>query len=134
SGSSGSENIAGLDIDEQGNVYVGGMFSGTLDSAGTAVNIIGGAEDGFVAKYGFACNSSSTSLSPVPPTSLVAQYQATLTNHVTWIDNAQYENSYELWYNINGAANYSLLATLPANTTTYTHTGLSYTTTYCYKA
>src|SRR5690606_24972930 len=32
-----------------------------------------------------------------------------------------------------GSTTYSLLATLPANTISYTHTGLSYTTTYCYK-
>src|SRR5690606_36552664 len=29
---------------------------------------------------------------------------------------------------------FSLLATLPANTTSYTHTSLAYNTTYCYKA
>ncbi|MBX3164339.1 MAG: T9SS type A sorting domain-containing protein [Bacteroidetes bacterium] len=128
------EAINGLDVNEQGNVYIGGMFGGTLDSAGTAVNIIGGTVDGFVAKYGFACNSSGTSLSPLPPTSLAAQYQATLTNYVTWIDNAQYENNYELWYNTNSNPTFSLLATLPANTTSYTHTSLAYNTTYCYKA
>ncbi|MBX3163549.1 MAG: T9SS type A sorting domain-containing protein [Bacteroidetes bacterium] len=128
------ETINGLDVNEQGNIYIGGMFGGTLDSAGTAVNIIGGSEDGFVAKYGFACNSSSTSLSPLPPTSLAAVYQATLTNYVTWIDNAQYENSYELWYNTNSNPTFSLLATLPANTISYTHTSLAYNTTYCYKA
>lgn len=130
---SGYEAINAIDLNEQGNVYLGGMFGGTLDSLGTAVNIIGGTEDGFVAKYGFACNSNSTTLSPLPPTSLTAQYQATLTNYVTWVDNAQYENNYELWSSVNGGA-FSLLTTLPANTTTYTHTGLSYTTTYCYKA
>ncbi|MBX3163946.1 MAG: T9SS type A sorting domain-containing protein [Bacteroidetes bacterium] len=131
---SGAEEVRGLDMDEQGNIYIGGMFSGTLDSAGTAVNKIGGAEDGFIAKFGFPCGSTLTTLSPIPPTSLAAQYQATLTNHVTWIDNANYESSYELWYNINGAAVFSLLATLPANTTSYTHTGLSYNSNYCYKA
>ncbi|MBX3164699.1 MAG: T9SS type A sorting domain-containing protein [Bacteroidetes bacterium] len=127
------EDITSLDVNEQGNIYIGGMFGGTLDSAGTAVIKYGGTEDGFTAKYGFACNSNNTNLSPLPPTSLAAVYQATLTNHITWIDNAQYETGFELWSSTNGGA-YSLLATLPANTTSYTHTGLSYNSNYCYKA
>jgi hypothetical protein len=110
------------------------MFEGTLDSAGTAVNVMGGVEDGFVAKYGFACSSGTTNLSPLQPTSLSAAYQPSLTNLVSWIDNSNYETAYELWVMGGSASNFSLLATLPANTVTYLHSGLSHSTTYCYKA
>src|SRR5690606_38653075 len=40
---------------------------------------------------------------------------------------------FDLHYTISPSSSYSLLATLPANTTSYPHTGLSHTTTYCYK-
>ena len=126
-----NDNVFGLDICEQGNVYICGMFGGTLDSAGTAVNILGGQEDGFVAKFGFPCGSTLTTLSPLAPTNLNASYQGTLTNLVNWVDNSNYETGFELWYN-GPTPTFSLLATLAPNTTTYTHPGLSYSTTYCY--
>lgn len=132
--SNGRNKVNGLDVSEQGNIYVGGMFGGTLDSAGVAVSLSGGLEDGFVAKYGFACNSTSTSLSPLPPTSLTAVYQASLTNKVTWIDYAQFETGYELWAIGGSITAYSLIASLAANTTTYTHINLQAGKTYCYKA
>ena len=127
----GRDWIFGLTVSEQGNVYVAGQFAGTLDSAGTAVNILGGQEDGFVAKFGFPCGSTLTTLSPLAPTSLSASYQGTLTNLVTWIDNSNYETGFELWYN-GPTPTFSLLGTLAPNTTTYSHPGLSYSTTYCY--
>jgi len=131
---SGFEKIKGLDVSEQGNIYIGGMFGGTLDSLGVAVNIIGGQEDGFVAKYGFACNSNASSLSPLAPTSLTATSQAPTTNYVSWIDNSNYETGFELWAMGGSMPTYSLIATLAANTTTYNHVNLQQNTTYCYKA
>lgn len=132
SGSNSSkERVFSIDVSQQGNIHIGGMFAGTLDSLGTSVNPIGG-EDGFVAKFGFPCGSTLTTLSPLAPTSLSAAYQGTLSNLVNWVDNSNYENGFELWYH-DASPTFSLLATLPANTTTYNHSGLSYTTTYCYK-
>lgn len=122
-----------LTISEEGNVYIGGMFGGTLDSAGTAVNIVGGLEDGFIAKYGFPCGSTLTALSPLAPSNLTATYQGTLTNLINWVDNSNYETGFELWYN-GPTPTFSLLTTLPPNTTSYTHTALNYSTTYCYAA
>ncbi|MCU0359617.1 MAG: T9SS type A sorting domain-containing protein [Bacteroidia bacterium] len=131
-GSSGAnEKVYGLAISEQGNVILCGQFAGTLDSLGTAVTPISGV-DGYVNKFGFPCGSTLTALSPLAPTSLTAAYQGNLSNLVTWVDNSNFENGFELWYH-DASPTFSLLATLPANTTTYTHTGLSYTTTYCYK-
>ncbi len=132
-GSQGAnEKVYAAAISEQGNVYLCGQFSGTKDSLGTAVNIIGGVEDGFVAKFGFPCGSTLTALSPLAPTSLTAVYQGSLSNLVNWVDNSNYESGFELWYS-NASPTFSFLTTLPANTTTYTHSGLTYTTTYCYK-
>ena len=130
---SGKEAPSSIAISQQGNVYVGGMFGGTLDSSGTAVNIIGGQEDGFVAKFGFPCGSTVSILSPLAPTSLTATYQGTLTNLINWVDNSNYETGFELWYN-GPTPTFSLLTTLPPNTTSYTHTALNYNTTYCYAA
>ena len=132
-GSQGAnEKVYSAAISEQGNVYLCGQFSGTKDSLGTSVNVIGGVEDGFVAKFGFPCGSTLTALSPLAPTSLTAVYQGSLSNLVNWVDNSNYESGFELWYS-NASPTFSFLTTLPANTTTYTHSGLTYTTTYCYK-
>ncbi|MBX3164670.1 MAG: T9SS type A sorting domain-containing protein [Bacteroidetes bacterium] len=128
------EAINGIDMDNQGNVYICGMFGGTLDSLGTAVNIIGGAEDGFVAKFGYGCgNTPTTGTVPNAPLALTATNNGSLTNNVTWTDNSNDESNFDLHYTFGSNPTYSLLATLPANTTSYAHTGLSYTTTYCYK-
>ncbi|MBX3164065.1 MAG: T9SS type A sorting domain-containing protein [Bacteroidetes bacterium] len=127
------EAINGIDMDNQGNIYICGMFGGTLDSLGTAVNIIGGAEDGFVAKFGYPCGSAPTNTIPNVPLALTAVNNGSLTNNVVWTDNSNNESNFDLHYTFGGNPTYSLLATLPANTTSYAHTGLSYTTTYCYK-
>ena len=133
-GSYAYEQVNGLAQSEQGNIYIGGMFGGTLDSMGTAVGIIGGVEDGYVAKYGFACGSPLSSLTPYSPTQLSAVAQPSSNNFVNWIDNANYETGFELWAQVGVSATYSLIATLPANTTTYTHSGVLPNTQYCYKA
>ena len=133
-GSMGGDAINAVAMSEQGNIYIGGMFGGTLDSAGTAVNIIGGSEDGFVANYGFACNSNSSSLSPLAPTSLAASNQGGIVNYVNWVDNSHFETNYELWAQGGSMTSYSLIATLAANTTTYNHGSLQISTQYCYKA
>ncbi len=127
-----NERIHGLAISEQGNVILCGRFAGTLDSLGTAVNPIAGV-DGFVNKFGLPCGSTVSALSLLPPTNLNALYQGTLTNIVNWVDNSNFETAYELWSN-GPTPTFSLLSILPANTTTFTHVGLSYSTTYCYKA
>src|SRR5690606_3044329 len=68
---------------------------------------------------------------PNAPLNLTAANNGSLTNNITWTDNSNDEDNFVLYYNKGGVSNYTVLATLPANTTTYTHTGLSYTTTYC---
>lgn len=70
---------------------------------------------------------------PNAPLNLTAANNGSLTNNITWTDNSNDEDNFVLYYNKGGVSNYTVLATLPANTTTYTHTGLSYTTTYCYQ-
>ena len=79
---------------------------------------------------------ATTPQAPLPnaPTNLTAANTGTLVNTVNWVDNSNNETGFELWYNNTSSSTFSLLSTLPANITTYTHTGLSYTTTYCYKA
>jgi hypothetical protein len=126
------EQITSMAGDTLGNIYVCGMFGGIIDSLGTGVNIIGGSEDGFIAKFGYPCGAAPTATVPNVPLNLAAA-NASLTNNLTWTDNSNNETNFDLHYTIGSNPNYSLLATLPANTTSYPHTGLSYTTTYCYK-
>lgn len=127
------DKVKSLDMDGQGNIYIAGIFGGILDSAGTAVVKYGGNEDGFVAKFGYPCSSAPTNTVPNAPLALTAVNNGSLSNHVAWTDNSNNEANFDLHYSFGGSTTYSLLATLPANTISYTHTGLSYTTTYCYK-
>lgn len=127
------ERIFDAAVNENGEVYFCGMFGGTLDSLGTPVPKLNGLEDGFVGKHGFPCGSTLTALSPLAPSGLSAVYQGTLSNLVNWTDNSNFETAYELYYR-DASPNFSLLTTLPANTTTYTHNGLNFNTNYCYKA
>src|SRR5690606_38103054 len=113
-----------LAVDNQDNIYVCGMFGGTLDSLGTQVNIIGGSQDGFIAKYGYPCGAAPSGSVPSTPLTLAA-VNSSLTNNITWTDNSNNETNFELRYTISPSITYSLLATLPANTTSYPHTGLS---------
>src|SRR5690606_1405662 len=72
------------------NIYIAGMFGGTLDSLGTAVTIIGGYEDGFVAKYGYACACAATSATISP--AACNSYTSPSGNYV-WIASGSYQDT-----------------------------------------
>jgi hypothetical protein len=72
---------------------------------------------------------------PVPntPTALAATATSTSSIDVTWADNATNETAYELQVSLSPTGPFTTIATLPANTTSYTDTGLAEGTTYYYQ-
>ena len=81
-----------------------------------------------------APSSPATALIPIPPaTPKNAQATATSTTiTLNWTDNANNEDSYEILRRVGSAGAYTIIATLPANTTTFTETGLTPGTLYNY--
>jgi hypothetical protein len=71
---------------------------------------------------------------PATPTLLMAVTGAGLGEiDLSWQDNATDEDSYELWRSTAPDSGFVVIATLPADTTTYADTGLANTTTYYYR-
>lgn len=86
--------------------------------------------DPVVVSYGTGANA------PLAPTNAHATATSASEVDVTWTDNATNEDYYELWYAYGfGSGNFSgwkMLTTLPANTTSYHHSGLLPETKYAY--
>ena len=70
---------------------------------------------------------------PTAPSSLLASGASTSANVIIWHDNSSNETSFELYRSANNNSTYLLLATLPANTTSFTDTGLFANAIYYYK-
>ena len=70
---------------------------------------------------------------PNAPTALAATAVSTSQIDVTWTDNALNEINYELQQSPTGTGNWSTIATLNANSTSYANTGLTPNTTYYYR-
>lgn len=70
-------------------------------------------------------------LTPPTPTLTINPWTETQLN-LEWTDLRTNEVSFELWYSEEGGP-FELLITLPANTTSYEHTGLTQGTTHYYK-
>ncbi len=70
---------------------------------------------------------------PNAPTELVAGAISKSSIRLTWKDNASSESGFQVHRASSANGTYSLVATLPANTTTYDNTGLSNGSTYYYK-
>lgn len=71
---------------------------------------------------------------PAAPSNLGASPSSTSQIDLSWTDNADEEANYEVAHSTNGSGGpFNALATLPANTTTYAHTGLSLNSEHCYQ-
>lgn len=77
-----------------------------------------------------ACDATAV---PSAPSSLVATASGETQIDLTWTDNADDEDEYEVHRSTDGGSTYSLLATKSANTTSHSDTGLSTNTEYYYK-
>ncbi|MFZ4707468.1 MAG: fibronectin type III domain-containing protein, partial [Bacteroidales bacterium] len=70
---------------------------------------------------------------PATPSNLIATATGTSVINLSWIDNATNETSYVLQRSLAAGSGYGTIATLAANTTSYSNTGLNSSTTYYYK-
>ena len=69
---------------------------------------------------------------PAAPTNLVATAISSSQIALSWTDNANNETGFQIQRSNNGV-NFTLIATVPANVTTYTDNGLTAATTYYYR-
>lgn len=70
---------------------------------------------------------------PLAPSNLSATAQSTSAIGLTWSDNANNEDNYQVQRSPNGSGSWSTIATLGANSTSYSNTGLSASTAYFYR-
>ena len=70
---------------------------------------------------------------PAAPSNLIANSTGTSVINLAWTDNAANETSYVLQRSLSAGSGYTTIATLAANTTSYSNTGLTSSTTYYYK-
>lgn len=70
---------------------------------------------------------------PVAPSNLIATATSASVINLSWTDNAANETSYVLQRSLTSASGYATIATLAANTTSYSNSGLSSSTTYYYR-
>jgi hypothetical protein len=82
-----------------------------------------------------APTNTASALTPIPPVTPSNAQPATITSTsiaMTWSDNANNETGYNILRKMTTASNFSLIATLPANSTSYTDSGLAPGTSYDY--
>ena len=102
-------------------------------SAGTTVNGTGTSND-FGWANGAPFDISFPTEPPVAPTALNATAQSHAEIALAWTDNATTETSFKIERCTGaGCSDFSLRATVGSNTTSYSDTGLSAATTYCYR-
>lgn len=71
--------------------------------------------------------------SPSAPSNLVATNASATSNNLTWQDNSDNEDSFNIERSTNSTNNFSFIASVSANTTSYTDSGLSTNQTYYYR-
>ncbi len=86
---------------------------------------------------GYSNTASSTTLqvpiAPTAPTNLTANGVSTTQINLSWQDNSSSETNFEIYRSNTSGGPLTLLASVPANQTTYESTGLSPNTTYYYR-
>lgn len=80
-----------------------------------------------------ATTTSSSAPPPAAPSNLVATAAGASAINLSWTDNAANETGFVLERSLSAGSGFTTVATLPANTTTYSDSGLSSSTTYYYR-
>jgi Ca2+-binding RTX toxin-like protein len=75
---------------------------------------------------------TSVSVPEAPPSQVVATATSPTQINLVWLDNSQFESGFTLQRSLNGTI-WSTVANLPANTTSYSDSGLTEQTTYSYR-
>ncbi|MFM2223799.1 MAG: hypothetical protein RJA07_1, partial [Bacteroidota bacterium] len=127
-------NINYLSIHENGNISASGEFkSNSIITPNDTAPSFGGNNDLFVIKYGNDCNDTNALIEPVATELLIATCQNNDSVELNWQDKSNIEFGYHIYRAtaLNGA--YTLIKTLPKNSTQYTDNTLSVNTNYYYK-
>ncbi len=105
----------------------------TADANG---NVIIGVSKDASANYAFITSliiqSYDSTIANLAPTDLRVTAATRSTINLQWADRSYNETGYEVWRATDSTGNYTLLASLPAVTTSYADAGLSSNTTYYY--
>ncbi|HEY6866370.1 MAG TPA: LamG-like jellyroll fold domain-containing protein, partial [Candidatus Eisenbacteria bacterium] len=80
-----------------------------------------------------ACATTPAPAPPNPPTGLAAAAPTYSQINLSWTDNSSDETSFEVERSTDGGASFTPLASLAANTTSYSDIGLTAATAYCYR-
>ncbi|MFQ5812711.1 MAG: M4 family metallopeptidase [Anaerolineae bacterium] len=75
----------------------------------------------------------ATTITPTPPTNLTATAVSQAQIDLSWTDNSNNESGFKIEQSPNGTSNWTQVATVGANVTTYSNTGLTCNTTYYYR-
>ncbi|MFM2226368.1 MAG: hypothetical protein RJA07_2570, partial [Bacteroidota bacterium] len=127
-------NINYLSIHENGNISASGEFkSNSIITPNDTAPSFGGNNDLFVIKYGNDCNDTNALIEPVATELLMATCQHNDSVELNWQDKSNIEFGYHIYRAaaLNGA--YTLIKTLPKNSTQYTDNTLLVNTNYYYK-
>lgn len=80
-----------------------------------------------------ATTAAAAGTAPAAPTGLVLQNRTSSSISMSWVDNSGNEDNFELQRSLSSGTGFSTIATLAANTITYTDNGLSPNTAYFYR-
>jgi len=104
-----------------------GLAAGTIYYYRVRANGVGGSS-----AYSNTSNATTMPATPATPTNLLAQALTTTSIMLTWTDNASNETGYKIERSLDGIT-WSQVATVGANVTTYTNTGLTKNKKYYYR-
>lgn len=89
---------------------------------------------GFEAQHSITpVGTSGNVFPPFAPVSVSASPYSTNRINVSWVDSSNDEDGFVIEAMMAGTSSFTAIATLPANSTSYAHTGLSMMTTYSYR-
>ncbi|MFA5795483.1 MAG: DUF2341 domain-containing protein [Candidatus Brocadiia bacterium] len=86
----------------------------------------------FTGGDGAATVATASTVIPVAPSNLITTTVRSSAITMNWADNSNNEAGFEVWRSVDGV-NYTLLATLARNTTSYTDSGLLMAASYAYR-
>jgi transcriptional regulator CtsR len=83
--------------------------------------------------YSAEANATTFPFPPAAPSALAATAQSSSSIRINWTDNASTETGFKIERKTGAGGTYAQIATVGANVTTYTNTGLTAATTYFYR-
>ncbi len=95
--------------------------------------VVAGNVTGYSTPSNTASVTTLAALPPAAPSGLVASPFSATSIGLTWLDNADNEDDFEIQYSDNGGAGWNPLAIVAANSTSYTDTGLAAATSRWYR-